>query len=154
MARGGYQQPSRPAPVSGPGPLSKRTDGGPQAQRDLPDAAYGEQADFQQIQSGAPMQGGADLGALVGMQAGQSGPSPIPLTEPTARPDEPITTGSPSGPGPGPEAFGMGMSNRAQNEVDARKIAEYLPSLERQANQPGTPTSFVRFVKYLREFKE
>ena len=26
--RGGYRQPSNPAPVSGPGALSKRTDGG------------------------------------------------------------------------------------------------------------------------------
>jgi hypothetical protein len=35
--------------------------------------------------------------------------------------------------------------------VDARQIAEYLPSLERLANMPGVPTGFVRFVKYVRE---
>lgn len=151
MPRGGYQQPSRPAPVSGPGPLSKRTDGGPQAKRMLPDAAYGEQAAFQDIQSGAPMEGAPDMGALVGQQAQM--PDVTPLGAPTGRPDEPVTAGSPSGPGAGPESIGMGMTNKAQNEVDARAIAQYLPSLQRAANQPGVPTSFVRFVKYLREFQ-
>ena len=151
MPRGGYQQPSRPAPVSGPGPMSKRTDGGPQPMRDLPDAAYGEQKDFQEIQSGAPMQGAPDMGAMFGGGGGM--PSITPLGAPSARPDEPVTAGSPSGPGVGPEAIGMGLTNKAQNEVDARQIARYLPSLERAANQPGVPTSFVRFVKYLREFQ-
>jgi len=28
MPRGGYRQPNNPAPVSGPGALSQRTDGG------------------------------------------------------------------------------------------------------------------------------
>jgi len=152
MPRGGYQKPSRPAPVSGPGPLSKRTDGGPQAKRDLPDAAYGEQKEFGQIQDGAPMQGAPDMGALVGMQSRQM-PDLTPLGAESARPDEPVTAGSPSGPGAGPDAIGLGLSNKAQNEIDARQIAQYLPSLERAANQPGVPTSFVRFVKYLREFQ-
>jgi hypothetical protein len=42
---GGYQKPSKPASVSGPGKLSRRTDGGPaQKLRDIPDAKYGENA--------------------------------------------------------------------------------------------------------------
>lgn len=151
MARGGYQRPSRPAPVSGPGALSRRTDGGPQAKRMLPDAAYGEQAEFQQIQDGAPMQGAPDMGAVVGQQAQM--PEVTGLGAPSMRPDEPVTAGSPSGPGAGPESIGLGLTNKTQNEADARDIAQYLPSLERAANQPGVPTSFVRFVKYLREFQ-
>lgn len=51
MPRGGYQRPSNPAPVSGPGAMSKRTDGGPvQKLRDLPDAQYGEAATFRDLQ--------------------------------------------------------------------------------------------------------
>lgn len=153
MARGGYQAPSRPAPVSGPGAMSKRTDGGPgQPQRDLANAAYGEQQDFQQIQAGARMQQAPDAGAAVGQQARQM-PKITGLGEETQRPDEPVTAGSPSGPGGGPASIGVSSSFKEQNQLDARKIAEYLPSLEHAANQPGVPPSFVRFVKYVREFK-
>lgn len=138
MARGGYQQPSNPAPVSGPGALSKRTDGGPgQGRMQLPDAAYGEQKDFQQIQAGAAMEEAAQ-------------PQVIPLSEPTMRPDEPVTHGSPSGPGGGPEAIGLSASNAGQSKLDAQQLAAYLPALIERANQPGVPTSFVRFVRYLR----
>lgn len=153
MPRGGYQAPSRPAPVSGPGALSKRTDGGAgQAQRQLGNAAYGEQKEFDQIQGGAKMNAAPDAGAQAGQQARQMPPI-TGLGEPTQRPDEPVTAGSPSGPGGGPESIGVSSSFKEQNQLDARKIAEYLPSLERAANQPGVPPSFVRFVKYVREFK-
>jgi len=149
--RGGYQPPARPAPVSGPGPLSQRTDGGPgQPKRDLPNPAYGEGQDFQEIQSGAKMESAP----------GPAGAGPMPqmppvtgLGEPTQRPGEPVTHGSPSGPGAGPEAAGISTDFRQQNELDASQIAQYLPSLQAAANRPGVPPSFVRFVKYLREFQ-
>jgi len=78
-------------------------------------------------------------------------PEIVPLGAPTQRPHEPVTAGSPSGPGVEPEAIGMGLNNKDQTTADIRQIAQYLPSLEKMANQPGVPTSFVRFVKYLRE---
>lgn len=92
--KGGYQAPRNPAPVSGPGKLSKRTDGGPgskQAQRWVPTDDYGGATEMQQIQQGAPMRGDV-------MPA-----EPIPFNAPTQRPDEPITAGAPFGPGPGPD---------------------------------------------------
>lgn len=154
MPRGGYQAPSRPAPVSGPGALSKRTDGGAgQAQRKLSNPQYGEQQDFAQIQTGARMASQPDAGARTQQQV-RSLPQVTPFGAPTQRPAEPVTTGSPSGPGGGPESIGVSTSFPEQNKIDARDIAQYLPSLIRQANQPGTPPSFVRFVKYLREFQE
>lgn len=116
--------------------MSKRTDGQPI--RDLPNPAYGEGKQFEQIQQGARME-----------QA--EGPRITPLNAPTQRPNEPVTAGAPSGPGPGPAAIGLGMTAREQSEVDTRQIARYLPSLERMANQPGVPPSFVRFVKYVRD---
>lgn len=143
MAQGGYQKPSRPAPVSGPGALSRRTDGGGagQGQQRLANAAYGEQKAFSEIQGGALM-----------AQAERSPmPQVTPLSAPTQRPEEPVTAGAPAGPGPGPEAIGVSTSIKEQTKFDTRQIAQYLPSLEHMANQPGVPTSFVRFVKYVRE---
>lgn len=147
-AQGGYRKPSRPAPVSGPGALSRRTDGGAgQPKQRLANAAYGEQKDFQQIQGGAKMQQEPQAQAA-------AAPSPLsritPLNAPTARPDEPVTAGVPSGPGPGLEALGLSNTTKGQSTLDAKTIAQYLPNLEAVARQPGTPPSFVKFVRYLR----
>ena len=98
--RGGYRQPSNPAPVSGPGALSKRTDGGAtegmtQAPKYMAGMGYGMGGNMEQ-QSGAPMQGNS-----VPFM-----PSPmVPLTAPTSRPQEPITAGADFGAGPGSEAL-------------------------------------------------
>lgn len=133
---GGYQAPANPAPVSGPGALSQRTDGGPsQPRMQLPDAAYGEQAAFQEAQGAAPM--AADPGM-------PSGP-PVPgLMGPTARPDEPLTAGVPVGPGPNSIAGGGNVFQQ-----DMQMLSKYLPSLQRQALQKGAPRSFQLFVEHL-----
>lgn len=73
-------------PVSAPGKFSSRTDLAAQGTQQLPDAAYGEQAEFQAIQQAAPM------------AAKKSVKMPS-LMSPTARPDEPVTAGAPFGPG-------------------------------------------------------
>ena len=105
---GGYRQPANPAPVSGPGPMSQRTDGGPgdpQPQRWVPTSDYGGATEMQEVQQGAPMAGQ--------MQA-------VPLDAPTQRPDEPITAGAPFGPGPGPREAGPDPANvPAPEAVDA-----------------------------------
>ena len=61
---GGYRRPTNPAPVSGPGALSRRTDGR-QPTRSLPNAKYGENAAFEAAQGAAPMSG--DLGMSAGI---------------------------------------------------------------------------------------
>lgn len=129
------------ANVSGPGVFSQRTDTPGQTARAIPNAAYGEQKEFSDIQGGAKMasEGKPQL------------PQVTRLDAPTQRPDEPVTAGMPSGPGLGPESIGMGMNMKDQTTQDVSKIAEYLPSLTRMANSPGVPTSFVRFVKYIRD---
>lgn len=146
---GGYQPPSRPAAVSGPGRMSGRTDGGPgQPLRQLGNAAYGEQKAFQQAQAGARMAGQSGPAAA---QAARPQMPPITgLGAPTERPDEPVTAGSPSGPGPGPESIGMSTTTKGQSKLDAQALASYLPALEAAANRPGVPPSFVKFVRYVR----
>lgn len=112
MSRGGYQRPSNPAPVSGPGALSGRTDGGPggkQAMRDLPNAKYGENAEFRADESGAPMAAAPSLPAPGGAPTSPPGAPdsghpmggpPPPLSSGTLNPNEPVTAGAPAGPGP------------------------------------------------------
>lgn len=116
MPRGGYQKPSNPAAVSGPGALSRRTDGGPQAIQAIPAGGkYGERKAMQEIQSSAPM-------------AGNPIPTPKPqipvpgLFDQTQNPAEPVTSGSIAGPGPGPEALSLPVQ-RASVQDTLRRLA-------------------------------
>jgi hypothetical protein len=57
---GGYRQPMNPAPVSGPGALSQRTDGGAvdgmqQPMQQYTGFEYGENKSLNDQQAGAPM---------------------------------------------------------------------------------------------------
>ena len=142
--RGGYQKPSNPAPVSGPGALSKRTDGA-QPVRDLPDADYGENRDFVEAQQGAPL---AEAGALSPSGAAPTGGggSLTPFDAETMQPGVPVTAGAPMGAGPGIEALGL-----ASERDDDMAIAEsYLPVLEFMANQPGASWAVRNYVRQIR----
>ena len=97
--RGGYRRPASPAPVSGPGALSQRTDGGPgQPVRVAPGGDYGDRSELVAQQKAAPL---AATGGVV--QAPPVGGSPRPggVFGPTERPGEPVTAGVDMGPGPG-----------------------------------------------------
>ena len=107
MSRGGYQRPRKPAPVSAPGALSRRTDGGPQQLTEkMTGLPYGENADFNEMQSAAPLRATPDAGARTRNKSqstgGGSSPAPVGIFEPTRRPNEPVTAGAPFGPGMGP----------------------------------------------------
>jgi len=104
---GGKRTPRNPAPVSGPGKLSRRTDGGPaQVNAQMTGMAYGENKDFMEIQEGAAMAATpqpkrtakAPQSAPAGPMGGGGATS---LFSNTQRPDEPITAGAPFGPGAG-----------------------------------------------------
>jgi hypothetical protein len=129
---GGPRTPAHPAPVSGPGALSQRTDGGPGSKTQpiakLPDAGYGEQAQFRSIQAGAPIQKVAAPGS--GAPSGvPSGPLPPPLDAPTSRADEPITAGVDMGAGPGSDVLGL-FDPSKMTENDIRYMKAYLPTLQ------------------------
>lgn len=110
--QGGYRQPENPAPVSGPGALSKRTDTG-QPSRYMSGGPYGEGQELMELQSSAPMaeapkpspgrlrnrSGGG--GSAAGGVSGEL----TPLFAPTERPQEPLTAGAPFGPGPNSSPF-------------------------------------------------
>jgi|SRR5690242_12184460 len=151
--QGGYRQPSSPAPVSGPGSLSKRTDGpmggGKQPVRVPTGGAYGDATALRQDQQGAPLAaspGGDAAAPQPGLLAGLSLPPGIGLSEGTARPDEPVTAGAASGPGPGPEA--LGLPN--QQDQDMQALVAYLPVFEHMANQPGASAGMRQLVRSIK----
>jgi hypothetical protein len=91
MASGGKRVPRQPAPVSGPGRLSKRTDGGPQSASVASGGAYGERKAAEAQQAAAPMAGSGPAAPPV---QGGVGPSPAGLNPgidvfgPTKRPGQ------------------------------------------------------------------
>jgi len=133
--QGGLRRPAKPAPVSGPGALSKRTDGGPtQGARYMRGGQYGEGQEMMWLQQAAPM-------AARPKPARPTTPMPTavpitPLGAPTQRPDEPLTTGNPFGPGAGPEVLSTPQPKRlsevfaqiAQNDLsnETNLIYQYL----------------------------
>lgn len=141
---GGYRPPAHPAPVSGPGALSQRTDGQPIAQ--LPDAAYGEQKTFRADQAGAPMAAAPDVGSGQPMVAPADLSGVVPFGAPTSRPGEPVTAGAAAGPGAGVEALGMSDDN----DPGVRHLRDSLPALELMANQPNAGRALKQFVRRVR----
>jgi hypothetical protein len=125
MPRGGYRQPTNPAPTSGPGSLSRRTDGGaiegmtpPQPKAVYTGMPYGENKAINDQQAGADI-------------AGNPVPRmPTPMIElgaPTQRPDEPITTGINMGLGGGTEM--RQLPNMAPSLIDTiKQLARFDPS--------------------------
>jgi hypothetical protein len=146
--QGGYRRPANPAPVSGPGKLSRRTDGGPssksavQGMREMSGGGkYGERKALQETQAGAPMAGNPMPTQSPVMAAVPSGPPVAGLFDPSQRPNEPVTAGLPVGPGRSPEPQMAGTYDM---------IVKYMPALELMASQQDAPESFKALVNYVK----
>jgi hypothetical protein len=151
---GGMRRPNNPAPVSGPGQLSQRTDGGPQqVQADMMGGDYGDNQAMEAIQGMAPMSASPSAASprarqrqarQTGQAAGGMGAG---LFSPTQRPDEPVTAGAPFGPGEMDRDETMFQESLGQ---DFEALKKYLPDLEEAANFTNAPGSFRYLVSYLR----
>lgn len=146
MASGGYRRPGSPAPVSGPGALSKRTDGGPSQPIRTPSGGkYGERQELDQLQQAAPVAAspGGDVGRpqLADVSEGLVG-----FDAPTQMPDTPVTAGAAMGDGPGLEALGLPNAP----DQDMRRLVAYLPVFEHMANQPGSSKAARNLVRQLK----
>lgn len=152
MPRGGARTPSNPAPASGPGSLSRRTDGGPAKPQYVAGLPYGEGQEFMDVQTSAPMGGAAPTAPSMPQGGlgpiGSGGGGVTPMGAPTEFPDESVFAGSDNPGGPGRDALASNLSNLSNAE--AKQFAKYLPALEAAANSPQTTDSFRRFVRYLR----
>ena len=95
MEQGGYRKPNNPAPVSGPGALSQRTDGSPtQPATYIPGLPQGEgQATYDQ-QVAAPMMGAVKMEDIKGVNVTTD------LDAPSEFPNEPIHHGASWGDSP------------------------------------------------------
>lgn len=137
MPAGGYQKPTKPAGASGPGSSSRRTDGRVQpiseADMDSPDLQYGDRQ---------------NLGVAQKIARIANRPSESPTRRPTGRPpvagkrlpdflfsgesafpNEPGSTGLPTGPGAGPDSL-----MASQPAPDERE--EILQALVAKYNSP------------------
>lgn len=110
--QGGYRKPTNPAPASGPGRLSKRTDGGPGQKLMVPSGLpYGDRQGLQDQERTAamyqvdPVQTPDVPAPRPNPPAGQSPYNGPPFGAPTQRPDEPITHGVDIGAGGGSEVL-------------------------------------------------
>lgn len=148
--RGGYRKPDKPAPVSGPGRLSKRTDGGPaQKVRPMTGGPYGEAQALEELQGAAPMAAN-DVPQPTGGGAPRQPVDVTPFNAPTQRPDEPVTAGSPMGDGIGPEALGLQDPMVRADQEDAQRLMAYLPVLEFIANRPGSSSAMRAYVRQIK----
>lgn len=153
--KGGYQRPTSPAPVSGPGSLSQRTDGGPahkQAAKYISGLPYGQGQEMMNIQSSAPMEASAPTPTPAPATQTIAEPAPvIPLTAPTQNPGEPVTSGVDAGLGPGMASLGLGSQDvEAENNFKA-SLAAYMPVLMQIAAQPNTSPETRSVIRQLRD---
>lgn len=146
--RGGYQAPNNPAPVSGPGQLSKRTDGSPGQPIRVPTGgSYGEATNLENLQQAAPLasSGGGAVPSLLG---GLPLPQGAGFDQGTTMPGVPVTDGADLGPGASSSALGI---NDAQ-DADLQKLISYLPVFEKMANVPGSSRAARNLVRELKAY--
>lgn len=126
---GGYRQPRNPAPASGPGRLSRRTDGGPGQKLQVASGQpYGERQALLAQERLAPMAQSPSVPTpgVPQAQPPQGGlPSMTPLDAETRRPGEPITHGVPIGPG----ANSLNFPDQAQPGAGSGSMTALLQRL-------------------------
>lgn len=134
--------------------------GGPR--NGTPGKAYGNRSDLRgQKPPGAALPVQTAPGQAYGMRKQQEdaqralpiatpaapAPTQVPsLADPTTRPNEPVTTGLPMGPGAGPEALGGAL----EPDNGLNDMLAYLPMLEFIASQPGSSAQTRQLVRRLR----
>ena len=129
--QGGYRKPGNPAPVSGPGALSRRTDG-----RVAEGFAYGMNKQINEQAAAAPLAKATPMAAR-SMSVAPQLPPVTPLTDPTMNPDESVMSGINMGAGPGSEALMLPDMNDSSAEFN-KSISSYYPVLSYIASRPNT----------------
>jgi len=133
-------------PTPGPGKFSQRTDKAvANANRNLPNADYGEQAQYQAAQQGMqkPQKvnvSGMNFNDLFGNPA----QNVVGLGEPSQMPNTPVTDGADLGPG------GDSSILSSSQKVSDTTMVAYLPALEFMANQPGSSDAARNLVRNLK----
>lgn len=138
-------------PTPGPGKFSKRTDKAvSEANRDLPNADYGEQAAYQEQQGGAkkaaaPSAPAPDFSSMFGDPSANV----IGLGEGSQQPETPVTAGADAGAGPDSSALNL----PDQQTEDMQALVPYQPVLEFMANQPGASWAMRNVVRQIKSIQ-
>lgn len=135
------------AEVAGPGQFSKRTDRAvADANRNLPNAGYGEQAAYQEQMTSAPLaQSSINVeGMNFNDLFGNAAANVVPFFEASMQPDVPVTDGADAGAGSGSEV--LSSTQQQSNSY----MASYLTVLEFIANQPGSSDSARNLVRQIK----
>jgi len=148
MPRGGMRPTApqnNPANVSATGGNGQS---GTQAARYYSGGTYGQGQEMMAQQEGAPLAGQPATPKFKPSNPVRNLPQATPITAPTERPDEPVTTGIPIGPGAGPEA--LALPSTQDNNEDKQRLLSYLPALEVAAQSPNSSQAFRNYVRVLR----
>lgn len=114
------EQPMNPlAGPAGPGPFSTRTD-----QLNFQSDYYGQGTENKMLREGAPLAKTPDVRGATATEVRQAATrEPVtPLYAPSQRPDEPVTSGIPLGPGPGPEVLGLPQQTESLSSILAQMV--------------------------------
>lgn len=154
MVAGGYQKPNNPAPASGPGALSERTDGGPtQAPKYISGMPYKQGGELFNQQSDAPMAGDPvekftpPQAPNNPMQSMMAGLTPL---DAESQDNLPISDGVDIGRGRDSSALPSRLTSSMNQNENVDLIKRYLPDLMNATRLPNTPDSYKRFVNYLK----
>lgn len=118
---------------------------GQQAMRYYSGGTYGEGKALMEQQAGAAL---AEAPTFTPTEPIRNLPQATPLTAPTERPEEPVTTGIPIGPGAGREA--LNLPSNQDSDTDRQRLISYLPALEAAAQSPNSSQAFRNYVRVLR----
>lgn len=151
MARGGVRptapqnNPANINPMGGNG----QSGNGSQAPKYIPGMAYGQGQATMQQQQGAKMAGPMPTPTPAPVSAAPMTEA-RPLTAPSDRPNEPITSGVDVGAGPGSESLMMPQQQQESNDPDINLVREVFPIIELWASQVDTSQGTKDYVNYLR----
>lgn len=121
----------------------------------LPPRAYGQRSD---LNTPSPSTTYGDKAAAERqVQAVPITPAPVwrpappgHFMRPTELPDQPVTSGLPTGPGPGPEVLNLPGPASQGPDPDLLAAVRYLPILELIASQPDSSVSARNLVRRIR----
>lgn len=114
--------------------------------------AYGEAGAQAAAQKAVPMgtpEVAAPAGPFTGAPEGMAKPGSMgDLFADSTNPNEHVMSGAAAGPGPGPEAFGMG--GQQADPRDLEKARRWLPALQEIANRPDSTAATRNVVRMLK----
>jgi hypothetical protein len=140
------------APQNNPANISATGGAGGSGQqqplRYISGGTYGQGQELMNQQKGAAMAQAPSPTVAAAQPLASNLPQATPLTAPSERPDEPVTTGIAMGPGAGPEA--LMLPQPGDTTEDKQRMLSYLPVLESAALSPNSSQAFRNYVRVLR----